>query len=153
MVPVNDDNQKADFEAYSDYQHISREIAHDILDAGRAATAIQRYHNERGQYQAREVGEASASLLTPAYMLVEQMEMHRGGNDTLDDILEDWNGENGYLVRIQETDFVNEYPEFMDEFVRQLHRAGLELGYLKAGRSREKTEIDDERDAVVDNMF
>jgi hypothetical protein len=150
---MNDDSRQGGFEAYSDYQHISREIAHDILDAGRAATAIQRYHTERGEYQPREIAEASASLLTPAYMLVEQMEMHRGGNDTLDEILADWNGEDGYLAQIQNTDFLREYPGFMDDFVRQLHRAGLELGYLQAGRETKNVEIDDERDAAVSDMF
>lgn len=147
------DNTHTEYEAYSDYQHISREIAHDILDAGRAASAIQRYHSEGGEYDPRQIGEAAATVLTPALMIVEQLKIYEGSSDELDKILDDWTGDDGYIARMRATDFVREDPAFLQEFVRQMHHAGLELGYLQAGREETTREIDDERDAAVDDMF
>jgi hypothetical protein len=79
--------------------------------------------------------------------------MYEGSNDTLDGILDDWTGEDGYIARLKASDLLRDESDFVVDFAAQMQTVGLELGYLQAGREETKREIDDERDHAVDEMF
>jgi hypothetical protein len=142
-----------EYEAYSDYQQVSKRIGFDIREAARAASTIQRVDAEGSPAKPREIAKAGAKILSPALLLRAQLEMYEGSNDTLDRILDDWTGEDGYIARLKASDLLRDESDFVVDFAAQMQTVGLELGYLQAGREETKREIDDERDHAVDEMF
>jgi hypothetical protein len=145
--------ENTEFDAYSDYQRVSRSIADDIHKATKSAAFIKRYHNESGNFEPREIAEAAAHIQSAAMMMDGQLEYYSNGDGDYQEILDVWRGEEGRISKLQDVDFVRECPDWLSSLIEEIHEAGLLLGYLQAGRENTVREIGDERDEAVDSMF
>jgi len=138
---------------YADYQNVSRRIAQSITMATEAYTTIQRAHEEEARVSVEEASRAGSRILAPALLLKQHMDRDRDAVDDYDKILDRWEGDDGYLNRIRTVQLHQECPGWLWQFVEDLNYAGLELGYLAAGRKeKEEAPIDSEDDAVKE-MF
>jgi len=147
------DDESLEWDAYSDYNQVANSVTNEIHKATRAAGLIQRYHNDGGRFDSREIAESAAYIQSATMMLDEQLHYFSGSEssdeDTHQQILDKWRGDNGRISKMQETDFVHECPDWLPDLVRELYRAGLLLGYLKAGRVEEMEEDGDAEDSEV----
>lgn len=143
------DSDGMTWDGYTDYQQVAGRVASEIQDATAAAAMLQRAHVEGGQYDVREIAEATSRIVSAAYLLEEQMAIYRDTNEELDKILDDWRGEGdetGTLDEFEDCDFYDDTPPWLHTFIQQLNRAGHELGYLKAGREEALDDHDGDPD-------
>lgn len=145
-----DDADSMTWDGYSDYQQVAGHVASEIHDATAAAAVIQRTQAEGGDYNPREIAKAGSRIFSAALLLEPQLELYDHPNDDYQDILEDWQGNDGYFEQFKRADLWNECPAWLIDFVRQINEAGHKLGYLKAGREEDiKDDVGDDADAEV----
>lgn len=147
-----DSGESMTWDGYTDYKQVAGRVASEIHDATAAAAMLQRTHVEGGQYDAREIAEATSRIMSAALLIEEQLAKWQDNNPEYQDILESWRGsegEPGRIEQFQQTDFYAESPDWLFDFVRELNRAGLLLGYLKAGREEEIGDDGDAGDSEV----
>jgi len=137
------------WDGYTDYQHVSGRVSDEIHDAFAAAGFLSQFHQVGGEYEAHEIASASARLISAAYMVDEQLDYFSNGDDEYQEILDEWRGEDGRIQKLHEVDWWQEHPDWLVEFVRELHRAGLMLGYLKSGREEEDRDEGESTDSEV----
>ncbi len=97
-------------------------------------------------------------MLAPAILLKQHMERDRESVKEYDEILSRWEGsaddvERGYLEELRRVQLHRKCPDWLEQFVQDLNTAGLELGYLAAGRSEKQEEALDPIDESVKDMF
>jgi hypothetical protein len=153
MATSEDSTEGMTWDGYTDYQQVAGRVASEIHDATAAAAMLQRIDVEGGQVQPREMAEASSRILSAAMLIEGQLDEYSEYNDDYEEILEDWKGDDGYIKRFRRTDFYGEVPEWLFEFVGQINRAGLILGYLKAGREEEVKDEGDSADSEVKQVI
>lgn len=137
------------WDGYTDYREVAGRVASEIHDATAAAAYIERYHLEGGEFELREIAEAAGRLKSAAMMLDEQLDYFGQHDERFQDILDKWRGDDGRIAKLQQTDLTRNHPDWLTDFVRELHRAGLLLGYLKAGREEEVKDDGDPADSEV----
>jgi len=143
------DDSSVTWDGYTDYREVAGRVASEIHDATAAAAFIERYHVEGGQFDAREIAEAAGRLKSAAMLLDEQLAYFGEYDDEFQEILDEWRGDDGRIAKLQRTDLLRTHPDWLTEFIRDLHRAGLLLGYLKAGREEEVKDDGDAADSEV----
>jgi len=137
------------WDGYTDYREVAGRVASEIHDATAAAAFIERYHLEGGEFELREIAEAAGRLKSAAMMLDEQLDYFGDHDDRFQDILTKWRGDDGRIAQLQQTDLTRTHPDWLTDFIRELNRAGLLLGYLKAGREEEVKDDGDAADSEV----
>jgi len=144
-----DESESMTWDGYSDYQQVAGHVASEIHDATAAAAIIQRTQAEGGDYNPREIAKAGSRIFSAALLLEPQLEMYSDPDGKYQDILNDWQGEDGYFEQFKRSDLWNECPDWLIDFTRQINLAGHKLGYLKAGREEDVEEEVDDGDAEV----
>lgn len=147
------DAPQIEWDGYTDYQQVAGRYASEIHDATAAAAMLQRIGADGGQFAPREVAEASSRILSAALLLEEQMRLYEHTNDKYSEILDEWTGEEGRIEQMRRTDMLAGAPDWLFDFVREINRAGLELGYLKAGREEEIKDEGDTLDSEVRDVI
>jgi len=148
----SDEERATRYDAFSDFQSVSQSVAQSIDQAVEAWAHIHSLHAADQRVPGHEAAEASARLLTAATKLQPELEQDRDRVDEYDEILADWEGEQGYIERLKDASFVRRCPEWCHEFILQVRRAGWHLGYLQAGR--QKTDEDEDWvEGPVDKML
>lgn len=148
----SDNGDETRWEGYSDYQRVSDRVARSIYDAIEAFAIIDSQHTENARVKPAAAAKARAKILAPALRLKVEMEADREAVEKLDQILQDWEGDEGHLAKFSNLQLHQDCPSWLHEFVTQIREAGWEIGYLKAGRTTKK-ELDDEVEEEVKNMF
>lgn len=143
------------WEGYSNYQAVSRDMSMSISDALDSFSWIQSSQREGGQMNASDVADARADIVSAAIRVyVEMTEVDN--RDDFEEILERWGGPNedveGRLDELLDISLYDDVPDWLDRFVVDLRTAGWRLGYLQAGRTS-KARPDDDVEAEADNMF
>lgn len=150
MGESDDSGTPTEWDGYTDYKQVSGRVASEIHEANAAAAFIQEYHQEGGEFTPRDVTQAASRLTSAALLLDEQLAHFGDDDDRYQEIVDKWRGDDGRIRQLQRTDFLRQRPpDWLNDFVRELHRAGLLLGYLKAGREEDVTDDGDADDAEV----
>ncbi|WP_049970773.1 hypothetical protein [Haladaptatus cibarius] len=133
------------WEGYSDYQSVSNRVAAAIDDAIDAFAYIQSLHLENERIRQREAAQARSRILGVTIKLLPELEANAGHSDTEDDddvyrdILQRWtksyDGGDGFLDRFQTIQLQKECPDWLHQLVKDIRKAGWEIGYLQAGRT------------------
>jgi len=142
------------WQGYSDYQSVSRRIAQSISDATEAYATIQRAHEEEARVSPDLASRAGSRIMSPALLLKQHMERDKDSVEQYQEILERWTEgdddvDDGYLTLLQTVQLHKDCPDWLWQFIEDINTAGLELGYLAAGRKeKEEAPIDSEDEAV-----
>jgi len=146
------DERDTRWEGYSDYRTVSQEMADSIQSAVRAYAYIDSAHQEGAKVTPAEAAEARARILSAAVSLIPEMDEDKDTVELYDDVLERWQGDDGYVRRLSDTKLSQQSPSWLFKMVLDLRKVGWKIGYLQAGRSREVTD-DDPVEAETDEMF
>jgi len=142
------------WDAYSDYQHVSRRVAASIGDAIDALTIIESGKVAGEKLTSREETDLRADVLGAVIRLKTELENERDSREEYDDILSRWEGEEGFIERFRSLDVMNPQSEaWLQRFASDIHRAGWELGYLKAGEEKEGKQSGDPYDGEIREMI
>lgn len=125
------------YEAYSSFKRQSERVAESVEDAVKAYSRMRSAHREKATVPPKVAAEARADIESAALRLRSEMVSERERNDVYDEILSDWEGEEGYIQQFDEIELRNQVPGWMYEFISQIRRAAFERGYLSAGRTYE----------------
>ncbi|UXF50877.1 MAG: hypothetical protein HQRvContig02_20 [Haloquadratum phage sp.] len=143
-----------EWDAYSDYQHVSRRVAGSIGDAIDAISVIDSGKVAGEKLSSREETDLRADVLGAVIRLQTELENERDQNEVYDEILARWEGDEGYINRFRGVDPMDYQAEaWLQQFARDIHRAGWELGYLKAGREEKQNRGGDAYDGEVRDMI
>lgn len=125
------------FDRYTDYRHISIQVADAVNSAVQSYALVDSLHVEGASFQPIQAAQARADILAAAMMLRIELEDERdddAADETFGEIVDEWAGEEGYIRQLQQTSLYDECPDWLHEFVADIRRAAWHLGYLKAGR-------------------
>lgn len=129
--------RETQWDAYSDYQLVSQRVTRSISDALDAYVLIDAGMKTGYKLRAQEEAELRADILGAAMRLRIELENERESREVYDEILSDWEGDEGYISRFRKMNLEGQPGAWLEEFITQIRRAGWELGYLKAGREEE----------------
>jgi hypothetical protein len=150
----DDGGPETQWDAYSDYQHVSRRVAKSIGDAIDAISIIESGKVAGEKLSSREETDLRADVLGAVIRLQTELENERDTKDAYDDILSRWEGDDGYIARFRALDVMAPNSEqWLQQFAADIHRAGWELGYLKAGREEKQSRGGDAYDGEVREMI
>lgn len=150
----NDTGGETQWDAYSDYQHVSRRVAGSIGDAIDAITIIESGKIAGEKLSSREETDLRSDVLGAVIRLQTELENEREQRETYDEILTRWEGEEGYVARFRALEVMAARSEpWLQQFAQDIHRAGWELGYLKAGREEKQKRGGDAYDGEVREMI
>jgi len=153
VEPENND-QRGEWDAYSDYQLVSKWVTKSIRQAVDAYAVLDQY-NQTGTKanNPNQVVRFRADILAAATRLKIELESERDrGIDYATEILDKWEGEEGYISKFRQTRIVGSAeptPDWLDDFASDIRRAGWRLGYLRAGREEEVEDEGDSADSEV----
>lgn len=153
-------DQTTEWEGFSHYETVSRNISKSISDAMDAYAWLQGAHKEGASVRPDLAADARADILSAAMRLHVEMRQERAqGNSTYDEILERWDGDegggNGYIARFHGVRVTEEVPSWMLQFVSDIRTAGWLLGYLQAGRRSKKQAggpVESETEAMFEGL-
>lgn len=142
------------WDAYSDYQLVSRNVTEAIDSATRAFSMIDQSALTGRKLKGRET-ELRADILDAAMRLRVELEAERErGESYASDILDRWEGEEGFLRRFRsDPGLVYEQADWFEQFVSDIRRAGWELGYLKAGKENDEQNGGSSQDGQIHAMI
>lgn len=147
------DDVRSEWEAYADYQSVSERVAESVADAIDALSRIEARGHVNRKHKDVETVDRSSVLSAVAFLRTE-LENGRESKQVYDDILTRWEGEDGYLQRFRMMGMRDlESEPWIQQFAEDLHRAGWELGYLKAGREKQIGESGDGHDGELRDMI
>lgn len=122
------------WEGYSNYELVSKRASKAIDDALDAYALLHGAHAEDAAVQPDFAAEARSKILSAAIRMLVEMREDRDAVDTYEEILDRWEGENGYINRLLQSQLHQEVPGWLFQFVIDIRQAGWSLGYLQAGR-------------------
>lgn len=154
----NDGNGHREFEGYSDYRTVSNRVGGSIDQAIDSYATLAALHGEGARVRPQMAAEARRDIEAAALKLLPELEANEdatGGDgddeaaDFYADVLERWQGDDGYLAELREQSLQDECPDWLYKFVTDIRRVGWEIGYLKAGRVTSEPDLEpDERAAA-----
>jgi len=137
-----EDGTTTTWDGYSDYQSVSQCNARTIHDAVEAFAQIERGHKEGVKLGDKEAARAGSRIMTAAINVQTELAAYEDENEEYADLLESFNGPDGYVSRLRAVRLGHESPDWLLQFVRDIRRAGFMLGYLKAGREETKRDAE-----------
>jgi len=148
------DEPSAEWDAYTDYQYVTRRVAQSVGDAVEAIETIQSAKRTGEKLSSREETDLRAAVTAATIRLRTELENGREQNELYDEILTRWDDEDGFIERFQNANLLTRRAEpWLNQFATDIHRAGWELGYLQAGREEKETSSGDAYDGQVRDMF
>ena len=151
--PAQSDTPRTEWKAYSDYNSVSERVADSIADAVDSLSTIAAKGVANETQKNVETQNRSAVLSAVTFLRTE-LENERDSKEVYDEILTRWEGQEGHLQLFRTMDIRQlESEPWLQQFAEDIHRAGWELGYLKAGREEKKTSGGDPYDGQVRDMF
>jgi len=133
-----DDSVTTRWDGYSDYQSVSDRIEQSIHDAIEGFATVERAQHENASWHPNEAARCGARILTAAINVQTELYAYADDNDEYAELLEKFEGDDGYVQKLREVRLRNESPGWLYEFVIDIRTAGFKLGYLKAGREEEE---------------
>lgn len=144
------------WEAYSDYQTVSKRVAASVDDALDAYALLDGAHQENAKLSRNRAAQIRQKILSAAMRLLVELEEEKDSKDVYEEILKRWKGGedngDGYIRELREHKLQNTMPDFMFQFMLDIRRAAWHLGYLQAGRTSRK-ELQDRAEEDARSMF
>jgi len=145
---------ETEWDAYSDYQHVSRRVSKTVVDAAAAIHTIASAERSGEKLPSREETDLRADVMTAVTLVRTELENERDRHETYDEILTRWEGEDGYIRRFRDLNVINPGGEaWLQQFASDIHRAGWELGYLKAGSEKKSSSGGEKEDDGTRELF
>ena len=142
------------WDAYSDYQHVSHRVAGSVGDAVDAISIIDSAEVAGEKLSPREENDLRADVLGAVIRLQTELENERDTREVYGEILDRWQGQEGFINQFRDLDLpVLQSQPWLQQFATDIHRAGWELGYLKAGREEKQSRGGDAYDGEVREMI
>jgi len=149
-----DGETQTEWDAYSDYQHVSRRVSKRISDATDALQTINGAKTAGEKIKPPDETDLRADVMWAVTRLQTELENERESNEIYDEILSRWQGEEGFIERFQTMSVIDQRREpWLNEFAADINRAGWELGYLKAGSETTDRSGGDEDDSDIQELF
>lgn len=143
----------SEWQAYSNYATVTRNVASSIDAALTSYAAIQSAHSEGAPVTANQAAEARKNIMAATLMLLGEMQAQKGDGDEFNEVLNRWEsgdqGDEGFVKRLHTLQLTKECPDWLLDLVIDVRRVGWELGYLQAGRYEETGDEDFEDDDVL----
>lgn len=144
----------AEWSAYSDYAYVSKRVTESISDALDAYAALDNAVMTGQKLTTHERTELRSDILAAAMRLQIELESERDRNaEYAAEMLDRWEGDDGYIDSFRNTSFVNHSPDWFNRFASDIRRAGWELGYLKAGKENAVKNDGDDADGDIRSML
>lgn len=150
-VEYPEDETNSRWDGYSDYRFVSLRVATTIDNALDAYSRIDGAHSEGAKVGPELAAEARARIMSAVLKLIPEMRRDAGSVELYAEILDRWEGEDGYVRALDEVSFREQCPGWLFQMMLDIRSAGWELGYLQAGRT-EKASKDPVTDQVT-SMF
>lgn len=143
------------WEGYSDYQKVSIRVGETIENAVDAYARLDSLHTEKIPVEPELAAEARARIKSAAMKLIPELENDRDTVDFYDEVLERWQGDEGYLQELREVSLERRCPDWLEKMVIDIRKVGWELGYLQAGRTERVTpeDPDEAKQQEIKQMF
>jgi len=149
-----DDEAQTEWDAYSDYQQVSRRVSKRISDAIDALQTINGAKKAGEKIKPPDETDLRADVMWAVTRLQTELENERESNEIYDEILSRWHGEEGFIERFETMSVIAQRREpWLNEFAADINRAGWELGYLKAGSEKENSDSGDKADGEVRDII
>jgi len=143
------------WEGFSNYQNVSDRVARSVHDAIEAYALVNSRHAESARIRPPMAAQARAKMLAPALRLKVELEDNREVESDYDEILSRWEGDDGFLTKLDQVTLQQECPDWLADFVEDIRTAGFQLGYLQAGRTvkeRPDDPVEEETEDIFDNL-
>jgi len=144
---ADDDDDQADagterYEAYTDYSKISTAKVGIVQDAIHAINEIDSAHHEGTKVRSQPAARARADVLDAMIALTPELRTNRDADDDLDDILNRWEGSDGYRRRLKAVHLTRENPEWLSQLADDISHAAWQLGYTRSGKTTRENDVD-----------
>lgn len=140
---VSENNEAGRFNAWTDYQQVEKNMLQRLELAVDAHAHVASCESQSIQMSDKSAVEVKKALVSAGTRLIPQLR-HNSHVEPFDEIWGRWRGEDGYLSRLRETDFVVEDPEWLDQYAEDLQTAAWHIGYTRAGQEEAADPDDDE---------
>lgn len=134
-----DDDTPTVWQGYANFKQVSKRMAMSIEDAVDAYSALRALHAEGARVQPSKAANARRHIRASAMRLRVELEKDEDEKDVYAEILTRWDegegGEDGFFDRLDEVSLTNRCPDWLDQFVADIRKAGWELGYLQSGKT------------------
>lgn len=138
---------------YSDYQNVASQLHEDINRAVKAYSHIDSKGTQNIGITPQTAVKTRSAILGITKRLFFEIERNKNVDD-FGEIYRRWEGEGddeGYVARLENSDFTREVPPWLGQLVDDIITAGWELGYIKAGVEKPAAPESDENQ--VKEMF
>jgi len=151
------DGVRSEWKAYADYESVSERVAESVGDAVEAIEMIESAKAAGDKLQPIPETNLRADVMAATIWLRTELENERHQKELYDEILTRWDGdgeEAGFIERFRNANLIAPHPTpWLTQFAEDIHRAGWELGYLKAGREKQIGESGDGHDGELRDMI
>jgi hypothetical protein len=149
-----DAETQTEWDAYSDYQHVSRRVSKRISDAIDALQTINGAKKASEKIKPPDETDLRRDVMWAVTRLRTELENERESNEIYDEILSRWHGEEGFIERFETMSVIDQRREpWLNEFAADINRAGWELGYLKAGSETKDNSGGAKDDSDIQELF
>lgn len=139
------------WKGFSDYENVAAQLHEDINNAVRAYSHLNSKDQQNIGLTPQTAVQTRQAILHIAKRLKYEIEKN-GHVDAFEGMEDDWTGDDGYVARLERTDFYSDgVPPWLEDMVDDIVKAGWELGYTKAGIERPANP--DEDDEQVKEMI
>ena len=139
MTDENADGPRTEYDGFANYETVANRIEETIYASIEAYAYLGQAEPSQVKIGRQEERQLRAEILTAALIMEIEIEEHASaGEEWAEDILGRWSGENGYIDRLRQAPSGEAARDWCRQFVTDIRRAGVRLGYLKAGREVEQ---------------
>ena len=139
MTDENADGPRTEYDGFANYETVANRIEETIYASIEAYAYLGQAEPSQVKIGRQEERQLRAEILTAALIMEIEIEEHASaGEEWAEDILGRWSGENGYIDRLRQAPSGEAARDWCRQFVTDIRRAGVRLGYLEAGREVEQ---------------
>ena len=139
MTDENTDGPRTEYDGFANYETVANRIEETIYASIEAYAYLGQAEPSQVKIGRQEERQLRAEILTAALIMEIEIEEHASaGEEWAEDILGRWSGEGGYIDRLRQAPSGEAARDWCRQFVTDIRRAGVRLGYLKAGREVEQ---------------
>lgn len=139
MTDENRDEPQTEYDGFANYETVANRIEETIYASIEAYAYLGQAEPSQVKIGRQEERQLRAEILTAALIMEIEIEEHAAaGEEWAEDILGRWSGEGGFIDRLRQAPSGEAARDWCRQFVTDIRRAGVRLGYLEAGREVEQ---------------
>lgn len=139
MTDENTDEPRTEYDGFANYETVTNRIEETIYASIEAYAYLGQAEPAEVRIGRQEERQLRAEILTAALIMEIEIEEHAAaGEEWAEEILGRWSGEDGFIDRLRQAPSGEAARDWCRQFVTDIRRAGVRLGYLEAGREVEQ---------------